>query len=148
MEKADGSISAGKHAVEDDEDEDTFVSRFVTRLLKWIMQGFLAKDKNVRYRSLFLVSEMVLWLGELEQVSSIFTPDCTAESFSSMDLYEELRENLVQRLHDRETAIRVQCVVALARLSATEDPSELEQGEKSILELLTEILLNDTEKCV
>jgi condensin complex subunit 3 len=75
MEKADGSISAGKHAAQvppdDDGDEDTFVSRFVTHLLKWIMQGFLARDKNVRYRSLFLVSEMVLWLGELEQV---FTP--------------------------------------------------------------------------
>ncbi|XP_006463480.1 hypothetical protein AGABI2DRAFT_208301 [Agaricus bisporus var. bisporus H97] len=124
---------AGKRAAqmppEVDEDEDTFVSRFVTRILKWVMQGFLAKDKNVRYRSLFIVSEMVLWLGELD-----------------MDLYEELRENLIQRLCDKETAIRAQCVIALARLSATEDPSELEEGAKSILELLTESLLYDAEK--
>lgn len=65
-----------------------------------------------------------------------------------MDLYEELRENLIQRLCDKETAIRAQCVIALARLSATEDPSELEEGAKSILELLTESLLYDAEKCV
>ncbi len=71
MEKAEASISIGKHAgqkppEDDDEEEDTFVSRFVSRILKWVLRGFLAKDKNVRYRSVFIVSEMVLWLGELE----------------------------------------------------------------------------------
>lgn len=72
MEKAEVSVSVGKQAGQkppeddDDDDEDTFVSRFVSRLLKWVLRGFLAKDKNVRYRSVFIISEMVLWLGELE----------------------------------------------------------------------------------
>lgn len=78
MEKAEASISTARHAEqtppEDDEDEDTFVSRFVSRLLKWILRGFLAKDKNVRYRSVFTVSEMILWLGQLECVYFIIFP--------------------------------------------------------------------------
>lgn len=70
MEKAEASVSTGKHAeqkpLDDDDEQDTFVSRFVARLLEWVLRGFLAKDKNVRYRSVFIVSEMILWLGQLE----------------------------------------------------------------------------------
>lgn len=69
-------------------------------------------------------------------------------TLSSMDMYEALRQNLIERLCDKETSIRAQCVVALARLSGAEDPNELEEGESSILELLTEVLIYDDEKCV
>lgn len=63
----------------------------------------------------------------------------------SMDIYEALRENLIERLCDKEPSIRAQSVVALARLSGTEDPNEIEEGEKTILELLTEVLTYDDE---
>ena len=49
-----------------EDDEDTTASRFVSRLLKFLFQGFLAKDKSVRYRVLQLVAEMVSHLGEIE----------------------------------------------------------------------------------
>jgi condensin complex subunit 3 len=50
----------------DDEDEDTTASRFTARLLKYLLKGFAGKDKNVRYRSVRLVAEMVSHLGEIE----------------------------------------------------------------------------------
>jgi len=50
------------------EDDDTIASRFLSRLLKWLFQGFCAKNKNTRYRSVSIVSEMIAHLGELEQV--------------------------------------------------------------------------------
>jgi condensin complex subunit 3 len=53
---------------EDDEDTDTTASRFIARLLKFLLKGFLAKDKIVRYRVIFIVAEMVAHLGELECV--------------------------------------------------------------------------------
>jgi condensin complex subunit 3 len=62
-----------------------------------------------------------------------------------MDIYESLRENLVERLTDKESSIRAQTVVALSRLSAIEDPNDLEEGTKSILELLTEVVVYDDE---
>ncbi|KXN87766.1 Condensin complex subunit 3 [Leucoagaricus sp. SymC.cos] len=126
------SVSTGKNAErrpsEEDDDDDTFVSRFVARLLKWILRGFLAKDKSVRYRSVFAVSEMILWLGQLD-----------------MEIYEALRENLIERLTDKESSTRAQAVIALARLSAIEDPNEIEEGEKSILELLSGVIVYDDE---
>jgi condensin complex subunit 3 len=53
---------------EHDEDEDTPASRFVARLLKFLLRGFVAKDKSVRFRSVYLVAEMVSHLGEIEYV--------------------------------------------------------------------------------
>lgn len=49
-----------------DDDEDNLATRFVSRLLKWLIQGFMAKDKTIRYRSVHLVSEMISHLGEIE----------------------------------------------------------------------------------
>ncbi|KAF5357042.1 hypothetical protein D9756_006730 [Leucocoprinus leucothites] len=132
LEKADKSASVARHAErnspDDEDEEETFVSRFVCRLLKWILRGFLAKDKNVRYRSVSAVAEMILWLGQLD-----------------LEIYESLRENLIERLSDKESSTRAQTVAALSRLSAIEDPNEIEEGEKSILELLAEVLVYDDE---
>ena len=49
-----------------DEDDDTLASRFLSRLLKWLFQGFNAKNKTTRYRSVSIVSELIAHLGELE----------------------------------------------------------------------------------
>jgi Chromosome condensation complex Condensin, subunit G len=51
---------------DDDEDEDTTASRFTARLLNFLIKGFLAKDKSIRYRVLHTVAEMVSHLGEIE----------------------------------------------------------------------------------
>lgn len=55
---------AGEGAV--DEDGETTASRFTAHLLKFLLKGFLSKDKSVRYRVLQIVAEMVSHLGEVE----------------------------------------------------------------------------------
>lgn len=55
----------------DEEDEKEFEelggktpeARFIKTLLNYLLRGFLAKDKNVRYRVLQLVTEMTSHLG-------------------------------------------------------------------------------------
>ena len=61
----------------DDDDDDTTSARFVARLLKFLLSGFVAKDKIVRYRCVRILAEMVAHLGEIEYVSS---PPCALES--------------------------------------------------------------------
>lgn len=56
---------------DEDEDEDTPASRFTARLLKFLLKGFLAKEKSVRYRVLCTVAEMVSHLGAIEWVSPL-----------------------------------------------------------------------------
>ena len=60
-----------------------------------------------------------------------------------MDVYSSLRAALVARLTDRETAVRCQAVTAVAKLSTTEDLSEVEEGG-SLLDKLQESLVYDS----
>jgi condensin complex subunit 3 len=61
----------------------------------------------------------------------------------SEDAYNELRGSLVQRLCDKETIIRVHVIVALSKLVGTESPDEIEQGGRTILEMLLDIISTD-----
>ncbi|KAJ7032450.1 nuclear condensing complex subunit [Mycena alexandri] len=117
------SISSGSV----DGDEDTLASVFISSILEWVIQGFLAKNKVVRYQTVHLVAEMISFLGEIECVSTL-----------------ALRESLIERSTcDKEPTIRAQAVSALARLIGSEDPNELQDGEKSILEVLLDVLTLD-----
>ncbi|KAJ7193520.1 nuclear condensing complex subunit [Mycena pura] len=107
--------------------DDTLASVFVSSILEWICQGFVAKNKVVRYQAVHLVAEMILYLGEIDE-----------------DSYLTLRENLIERSTcDKESVIRAQAVSSLARLIGSEDPSELQDGEKSILEVILDVLSFD-----
>jgi condensin complex subunit 3 len=54
-----------------DEDEENSTTRFVARLLTWLLKGFVAKNKVVRYRCMQIVGEMISHLGEIEYASAI-----------------------------------------------------------------------------
>ncbi|KAF7325646.1 hypothetical protein MKEN_00414500 [Mycena kentingensis (nom. inval.)] len=109
------------------EDEETLASVFVSALLEWIIQGFVAKNKVVRFQTVHLVAEMVMYLGEVDE-----------------ETYTSLRENLIERATcDKESSIRAQAVSALSRLISSEDPNDVEEGEKSILEVVLEIVVYD-----
>jgi condensin complex subunit 3 len=49
-----------------DGDDETTATRFTRRLLKHFLKGFEAKDKNVRYRVVCFVAEVISQFGELE----------------------------------------------------------------------------------
>ena len=55
-------------ASDEEIDTESPVSRFVARLLSFLLQGFEARNKNVRFRSVNVVAEMIAHLGELEYV--------------------------------------------------------------------------------
>jgi len=64
--KAASSSSISAPKAEDEDDAETPTSRFVSHLLNWLLQGFVAKNKIVRYRCIQIVSEMISHLGEIE----------------------------------------------------------------------------------
>ena len=57
-----------------DDDDETIATRFTCRLFKHFLKGFDAKDKNVRYRVVCLVAEVISQLGELEYAAFLFVP--------------------------------------------------------------------------
>ncbi|KIK98064.1 hypothetical protein PAXRUDRAFT_824294 [Paxillus rubicundulus Ve08.2h10] len=110
-------------ADDDDDDDDTTAARFVTRLLKFLLKGFLAKDKIVRYRCVHILTEMVSHLGEIDE-----------------EVYKMLRSALIERIHDKETFIRIQAIVALSKLCGSEDPSDVEEDEQTAVDVLLDTL--------
>lgn len=119
----------GDEAMDLDEDEDESSERsmafgFTEALLTYLLQGVDAKNKVVRYRVCQLLSSIVLCLGEIDD-----------------DLFQELRAAFVRRIHDRESSIRVQAVLGLARLQGTDDEDEPEP----ITEILLNALQNDSK---
>ncbi|KAJ7242768.1 nuclear condensing complex subunit [Mycena haematopus] len=114
---------------EDDSDSeatDTTASRFTARLLLFLLKGFRAKDKFVRYRVISIAGEMIIVLGELD-----------------VDIYNDLQQALLDRIHDKEAMVRLQVVIALSKLAASEDPLEVAPGEPILLQVLIDTLSHD-----
>ncbi|KAJ7183125.1 nuclear condensing complex subunit [Mycena filopes] len=110
----------------DSQGDDTTASRFTARLLNFLLKGFQAKDKNVRYRVISVTAEMVANLGELDE-----------------EIYARLQAALLDRISDKEAVIRLQVVLALSKLVTTENVSELDEDEESIFQVLIETLSFD-----
>jgi len=66
-------LSAAEKRVQGHDDEEECPEyRFTVRLLNWLQGGFVARDKTVRYRVFFTLSETVSHLGEIEYVTAPF----------------------------------------------------------------------------
>ena len=61
----------------------------------------------------------------------------------SEDVYHILRAALIERIHDKETPIRVQAAVALSKLSGSEDPADAEEDEHTAIDVLLDTLSCD-----
>ncbi|CAE6433389.1 hypothetical protein ACGC1H_001522 [Rhizoctonia solani] len=118
--------SEENEADSDEEDDDTPASRFVTYLLKYVLQGFMAKDKNVRYRCVHITAEMISGLGEIDE-----------------DIYESLRSSLLERAQDKETFVRLQAAIALAKLARGED-MQREEREVYLSDTLIDMIQYDS----
>jgi condensin complex subunit 3 len=58
-------------------------------------------------------------------------------------IYTDLRIALLDRVQDKEAIVRLQAVKALSKLSSTEDPSELGEGERAVVQVLIDTLSAD-----
>ncbi|KAK7032879.1 chromosome condensation complex protein [Favolaschia claudopus] len=111
----------------DDTNTDTPASRFTDELLEFLLRGFQAKDKVVRYRVVSIVGEMIIVLGELDD-----------------EIYNKLRKALLDRIRDKEAMVRLQVVIALSKIAASEDTSEDAPEEEGVLQVLIETLSKDS----
>ncbi|TCD67325.1 hypothetical protein EIP91_000246 [Steccherinum ochraceum] len=109
-----------KRAEQSDEDEETMSSRFINKLLGFFLEGFKAKDKIVRYRAVQLIAELTSHLGSLDS-----------------DVYEELRSNLLERIRDKESTVRVQAALALCKICDIDDAESSPTIEEVLIESLT-----------
>lgn len=140
---------------EDDEEEDeTPESRFTNHLLRWLLRGFPAKDKNVRFRCCQLVT-MLITNGKAINMECVSPPSpCSAIHQlppeldrlthsparllpCSEDLFGELRRSLLERARDKEVAVRVQALLGLT-VYRDEEPED-DDGE-DVMELLLDAL--------
>ncbi|KAH9837531.1 nuclear condensing complex subunit [Rhodofomes roseus] len=117
---------AAEETKDNGDDDETTASRFGSRIMRFLLSGCVAKDKNVRFRVLQCVAEMIAHLGEIDE-----------------DLYSVLRSSLMERARDKEPTIRVQAVAALSKLAGAEDIAELDDGEQSIMDLLIDCMRYD-----
>jgi condensin complex subunit 3 len=54
-----------------------------------------------------------------------------------------LRSSLLDRVRDKESSVRVQAVIALSKLSASEDPADVTEDGSAINDVLTDTLVYD-----
>ncbi|CAL1698734.1 unnamed protein product [Somion occarium] len=114
---------ANKRGDDDDaEDFDTTAARFISRVLRFLFKGSVAKDKVVRYRVMQCIAEMISHLGEIDE-----------------DLYKLLRETLIERVKDKEVPIRVQATIALSRICGADEEDE----KPTIIDVLQETVQYD-----
>ena len=71
---AAAQLNAQKQGNDETAADDVPAVRFTLRLLKWLIQGFNAKEKTVRLRVVSLVTEIIGQLDELEYVGSHCDP--------------------------------------------------------------------------
>ncbi|KAJ5737776.1 uncharacterized protein N7483_002901 [Penicillium malachiteum] len=119
----------------EDEDDmqislETPTSRLTSNLVSLIVPVLAAKDKMVRFRSTQILAHVVNTLESIDD-----------------ELYTTIRQGLLKRIRDKESSVRVQAVLGLARLAGNdEDEDGNGNGDNStaLLEKLIEIMQNDT----
>jgi len=112
--------------VDDMEEENNFISRFVDSLFNYLLKGISSKNKVVRYRVCQLIALSLDTLTEMDD-----------------EMYQNLTSNLRQRAIEKDANIRVHAAIALSRLledddddednddNMDEDPSEDKNKDKS-----------------
>lgn len=109
---------------------ETPTSRLTFHIVSVIIPLLTAKEKTVRYRATQLITQIVNSLDSIDD-----------------ELYQVVRQGLVKRIRDKESAIRVQAVMGLGRLAGNEDDDEDggdgDNGVSAMLGKLLEVMQND-----
>ncbi|KAL7912301.1 nuclear condensing complex subunit [Trichoderma velutinum] len=111
---------------------ETPSTRLSSQVLQTALSLMQAKDKYVRFRSTQLVSHII---NSLEAIDD--------------DLFQNLRNNLLKRIRDKEAMVRVQAVLGLGRLAGNqpEDGGKSDDSDSpstGLLDKLLDVLQNDS----
>ncbi|KAF9586163.1 hypothetical protein BGW38_009060 [Lunasporangiospora selenospora] len=116
-----------KVANHDEEADEGISSRFVEYLMLHLLKGVRVKEKQVRLRSCQLIALSINSLGAIDD-----------------DLYNQVKDSLMERVSDKEAAVRVQAVFALSKLQGGDDEGELgENAEDSVAQRLVDLMQHD-----
>ena len=86
---------------------ETPSSRLTSHILSLLLPLLSAKDKTVRFRAAQITSHVINTLESIDD-----------------ELFQKMRIGLLRRIHDRETAVRVQAVLGLGRLAGEGDEED------------------------
>ncbi|ODQ81013.1 hypothetical protein BABINDRAFT_170716 [Babjeviella inositovora NRRL Y-12698] len=104
-------------------DEDDHVSRFTSYILKHLLRGLEAKQKNVRYRAIQFITVIMSGVSEMDE-----------------ELYQVLVYSLNNRLYDKESLVRVMAVRSISRLQGHEcDDINSDRIDEAVEKLLNAI---------
>eukprot|EP00057_Strongylocentrotus_purpuratus_P028491 XP_011682965.1 PREDICTED: condensin complex subunit 3-like [Strongylocentrotus purpuratus] len=81
---------------------------FLTFLFDFLLKSHNGRDRAVRFRACQMINKLLTSLGEEAQIDD--------------DLYDRIYRCMLARVQDKFPAVRVQAVMALARLQDPEDP--------------------------
>ncbi|XP_022086528.1 condensin complex subunit 3-like isoform X2 [Acanthaster planci] len=87
----------------------TPANNFMVFLFAFLLQHHNARDRAVRFRVCQMINKLLVSLGDEAQIDE--------------DLYEQIYDSMLIRLHDKFPAVRTQAVTAVARL---QDPSDVD----------------------
>ncbi|CAL4067744.1 unnamed protein product [Meganyctiphanes norvegica] len=105
-EKENGEKEGGDGSDEDDEEE---ADPFLIKLFQFLLNNHEANSQDVRFRVCQMINKLLNNMGE--------------EAVIDDDLYSSIYDTMLHRLQDKVPAVRVQAVLALARL---QDPRNKE----------------------
>jgi condensin complex subunit 3 len=127
----DNELFASKDEEEDDGMQsapETPTSRLTSSLVDLIVSLLASKDKVVRFRATQIIAHIVNTLESIDD-----------------ELYHTIRQGLLKRIRDKESSVRVQAVIGLARLTGNDDDEDgPDDNSTALLEKLIEIMQNDT----
>lgn len=106
---------------------ETPTARLTTAVVSSMVPLLGAKDKMIRFRATQIVAHIV---NALESIDD--------------ELYHTIRQGLLKRIRDKESSVRVQAVMGLARLAGNEEGDDADDSSTALLEKLIEIMQNDT----
>jgi condensin complex subunit 3 len=106
---------------------ETPTSRLTSSLVSLMVPVLSAKDKMIRFRATQIIAHIV---NSLESIDD--------------ELYHTIRGGLLKRIRDKESSVRVQAVIGLARLAGNDEEDENDDNSTALLEKLIEIMQNDT----
>ncbi|KAJ5114104.1 hypothetical protein N7456_002638 [Penicillium angulare] len=129
-EKDNELLAPGEEEDEMGMSPETPTSRLTSSLVSLMVPILGTKDKMVRFRATQIVAHVVNTLESIDD-----------------ELYHTIRQGLLKRIRDKESSVRVQAVLGLARLAGNDEDGDGNSNDESstaLLEKLLEIMQNDT----